>query len=103
MKIMRDHKKADKRIKILLEDRLTDANFHGESGLLSKGDYEGFAKFVKEHYPFREKFEIITLTPSRRIKDPKRFEEGIAKAVEEYFASQGANDTKAEVSFVEDW
>ena len=34
MKIMREHQKADKRMKILIEDRLTDANFHSACSYL---------------------------------------------------------------------
>ena len=103
MKILREHQKATKRMKILIEDRLTDANFHTECSFLSDGDYEGFKKFVTEHFQFREKFEIITSTECKRIKDPKQFEEGLAKVVEEYLASQGVKGTSASVRFIEVW
>lgn len=103
MKIMREHQKATKRIKILLEDRLTDANFHSEAGYLAQGDYEGYIALVRRDYKFREKFEIYTATECKRIKDPKQFEEGLAKVVEEYLASQGVKDTTARVTFVENW
>ena len=103
MKIMREHKKATKRMKILLEDRLTDANFHGESGLLSRNDYEKFEELVTKEYKFREKFEVFTYTEKKCIKDPKQFEDGLARVIEEYLASQGVKATTAKVKFVEDW
>ena len=54
MKLLKAHQKADKRMKILIEDRLTDANFHAESGFLSEGKYDEFIKIVRKTYPFRE-------------------------------------------------
>ena len=90
-------------MKVLLEDRLTDANFHSESGLLSTNDYEKFEELVTKEYKFREKFEVFTYTERKRIKDPKRFEEGLAKVVEDYLASQGVKDTSVDIRFIEDW
>ena len=103
MKIMKEHQKASKRMRILIEDRLTDANFHYESGLLSEGKYDEFTALVRKTYKFREKFEILTETECKRIKDPKQFEEGLAKVIEEYLASQGVKDTTAKVNFIENW
>lgn len=103
MKLLKEHQQASKRMKILIEDRLTDANFHTESGLLSEGKYDEFTALVRKTYKFREKFEILTKTECKRIKDPKQFEEGLAKVVEEYLASQGVKDTTARVTFVENW
>ena len=103
MKILKEHQKATKRIKILIEDRLVDANFHSEAGLLSKDDYEGFIALVTKEYQFHEKFEVYTSTECKRIKDPKQFEEGLAKVITEYLASQGVKNTTASVSFVENW
>lgn len=103
MRLLKDHQKADKRMKILIEDRLTDANFHSESGLLARGDYEGYIELVRKTFKFREKFEVMTETECKRIKDPKRFEEGLAKVIGDYLASQGVKDTSVNVRFIEDW
>ena len=103
MKLLKEHQKADKRMKILIEDRLTDANFHSESGLLSYGDYDGYVELVKKTYKFREKFEVYTETECKRIKDPKQFEDGLAKVIADYLASQGVKDTSVKVKFIEDW
>lgn len=103
MKLMKEHQKATKRMKILIEDRLEDANFHSECGLLAKGDYDGFIALVTKDYQFHEKFEVYTSTECKRIKDPKQFEEGLAKVITEYLASQGVKNTTASVSFVENW
>jgi hypothetical protein len=103
MKLMRQHQKADKRMKILIEDRLTDANFHAECDLLAKGDYEGFIALVRKDYTFKEKFEVYTATECKRIKDPKQFEDGLAKVISDYLASQGVKDTSVNVRFIENW
>ena len=103
MKLLKEHQKADKRIKILLEDRLVDANFHSEAGLLANGDYDGFVELVRKDYPFNEKFEVYTATECKRIKDPKRFEDGLAKVISDYLASQGVKDTSVNVRFIENW
>ena len=54
MRACRDHKKAyeagDERRMAMLEERLTDANFHGESGFLRRRDYEGFKALVNEEF-----------------------------------------------------
>ena len=103
MKLLKEHQKADKRIKILLEDRLDDANFHSEASLLSEGDYEGYIELVRKTYKFREKFEVYTATECKRIKDPKQFEDGLAKVIADYLASQGVKDTSVKVQFCEEW
>lgn len=41
-------KKADKRIKLLYEERLTDANFHTFCGYLSEGNLEEAKKWIEE-------------------------------------------------------
>lgn len=103
MKIMREHQKASKRMKILLEDRLEDANFHAECAYLANHDYEGFEELVTKDYTFKEKFEVYTMTQRKRIKDPKSLEEGLNKAIEDYLASQGIKDTSVKVKFCEEW
>jgi len=103
MKLLKEHQKADKRMKILIEDRLEDANFHAECGLLAKGDYEGYIDLVRKDYKFREKFEVYTETECKRIKDPKQFEDGLAKVISDYLASQGVKDTSVSVRFIKDW
>lgn len=103
MKIMREHKKADKRIKILLADRLEDANFHTECGFLRDEDYEGFEEYVSKEYTFNEKFDVFTYSLRKRITDPKRLVCGLNKVIEDYLASQGIKDTSVEVRFCEEW
>lgn len=107
MKLMSQHKKADKRMKILLEDRLEDANFHTESGLLcdarTNGNYDEFIEYVTKNYRFKEKFEILTLTEAKSIDNPKQFEEGLSKVIGDYLASQGVRNTEIRVNFLENW
>jgi hypothetical protein len=103
MKLMREHQKGSKRMKILLEDRLTDANFHSACSYLCRGDYDGFEKFVAKDLPLREKFEVITSTLRKRIKNPKELEDGLNKVIEEYLASKGIKETSVEVKFCEKW
>jgi hypothetical protein len=103
MKLLKEHQKADKRMKILIEDRLEDANFHAECGLLANGDYEGYIELVRKDYKFHEKFEVYTETECKRIKDPKQFEDGLAKVISDYLASQGVKDTSVNVKFIENW
>ena len=103
MKLLKEHQKADKRMKILIEDRLDDANFHHESGLLSEGKYDEYVAFVRKTFKFKEKFEIITETECNRIKDPKQFEDGLAEVINNYLASQGVKDTSVEVRYIDDW
>lgn len=103
MKLLKDHQKASKRMKTLIEDRLEDANFHVECGFLSNGDYEGYIDHVRREYKFREKFEVYTATECKRIDNPKKFEEGLANVIEKYLAIQGVKDTSVRVRFVEDW
>ena len=103
MKLLKEHQKADKRMKILLEDRLVDANFSSEASLLANGDYEGYIELVRKTYKFHEKFEVYTETECKRIKDPKQFEDGLAKVISDYLASQGVKDTSVNVKFIENW
>lgn len=103
MKLLKEHQKADKRMKILIEDRLTDANFHSEASLLAEGKYDEFIELVRKDYKFNEKFEVYTETECKRIKDPKQFENGLAKVIGDYLASQGVKDTSVKVKFIEDW
>ena len=103
MKLMREHQKADKRMRVLLEDRLEDANFSTEYAFLSDGDYEGFEKYVTENYTFNEKFEVYTGTQRKRIKDPQNLIDGLNKAISDYLASQGIKDTSVVVRFCEEW
>lgn len=52
LRLCNEHKKAyetgNERRMAMLEERLTDANFHYECRFLSERDYEGFKKAVKE-------------------------------------------------------
>ena len=103
MKLMRQHQKADNRMKWFIEERLHDANFHTEAGLLSEGKYDEFIELMRKDYKFKEKFEVYTATECKRIKDPKQFEDGLAKVISDYLASQGIKDTSVNVKFIEDW
>ena len=101
MKILKEHKKADKRMKLLLEDRLDDANFHYEAGELSQEHYDELEKYITDHFTFQEKFEVYTHTKSKPIKDPERLEAHIKSAIEEYFKEHkmDVGDTSVEVKF----
>jgi len=104
MKLMQQHSKADKRMKVLLEDRLTDANFHSARSYLVEGDYEGFEQHAAETCKFNEKFEIYTHTKRKAIKNPEKLAEKIAKVVEEYINTQkDIEDTEVNVKFINDW
>lgn len=103
MKLMREHQKADKRIKILLEDRLVDANFHWACHYLCVCDYNGFEEYCAKTFPFNEKFEVYTHTMRKAIKDPMALEDGLNKVISDYLASQGIKDTSVEVKFCEEW
>lgn len=103
MKIMREHQKADKRMKILLEDRLGDANFRAEAGFLKDEDYEGFENFVADNFKFNEKFEVYTHTKRKAIKDPKALEMVIKSAIDEALLRYGIKETSVEVKFCEEW
>ena len=103
MKLMREHQKADKRIKILLEDRLVDANFHSWAGFLSECDYKGYEELAAKEHKFNEKFEVYTHTMRKRIKDPQNLVDGLNKVISDYLASQGIKDTSVEVRFCEEW
>lgn len=103
MKVMREHQKADKRMKWFLEERLHDANFHTAANYLSDCDYDGFEQFVAKDCRFNEKFEIYTKTMRKAIKDPQNLVDGLKMAIDAYFASKGIKDTSVEVRFCEEW
>jgi hypothetical protein len=103
MKLMRQHQKADKRMKWFLEERLHDANFHTAASYLSDCDYDGFEQFVAKDCRFHEKFEVYTHTMRKAIKDPQTLVEGMNKAIADYLASQGIKDTSVKVEFCEEW
>ena len=103
MKVMREHQKADKRMKWFLEERLHDANFHSEGDILSTCDYAKFEEYVTKTNPFKEKFEVYTKTLKKPIKDPKALEDGLKMAIDAYFASKGIKDTSVEVRLCEEW
>lgn len=104
MKVMREHQKANNnRIKILIADRLEDANFHHEADLLKDGKYDEYAAYVRKEYTFKEKFEVMTMTECKAIKDPKQFEQGIAEVIANYLASQGVKNTSIDVKLIENW
>ena len=103
MKLMRQHQKADKRMQWFLEERLHDANFHTEGDILSTCDYEVFEDYCAQQYAFKEKFEVITRTKRKPIKDPQTLVEGMNKVIADYLASQGIKDTSVNVRFIENW
>ena len=103
MKLLKEHKKADKRMKWFLEERLHDANFHTAANYLSDCDYDGFEQFVAKDCQFHEKFEVYTHTMRKAIEDPKKLEDGLNKVISDYLASQGIKDTSVEVRLCEEW
>ena len=54
LRLCKEHEKAyatgDERRTAMLEERLTDANFHHECGYLKARDYEGFRATVEEEF-----------------------------------------------------
>lgn len=50
LQTMRMHQNGTPEMKLLMEDRLQDANFHDYSGLLATKNYEGFMKLLNEDY-----------------------------------------------------
>ncbi len=103
MRIMREHKKSSKRKQILLEDRLTDANYHHESYLLSEYKYDEYAEYLKDNYKFREKFEILTETECKRLENPEEVAKELEKIINEYLSKKAGNTTTAHVSLIENW
>jgi N6-adenosine-specific RNA methylase IME4 len=103
MKLLKEHKKATKRMRILIEDRLDDANFHYESGLLSQQKYDELEEYITNEYQFREKFEIITSTKRGRIKDPENLTEIINCAIFKALLDAGIKDTSISVKFIKEW
>lgn len=103
MKLMRQHQKADKRMQWFLEERLHDANFHTEGDILSTCDYEVFEDYCAQQHAFKEKFEVITRTKRKPIKNPQTLVEGMNKVIADYLASQGIKDTSVNVRFIENW
>ena len=103
MKLMREHQKADKRMKWFLEERLHDANFHSEGDILSTCDYAKFEEYVTNTNPFKEKFEVYTHTKRKAIKDPKALERLIQSAIDEALLRYGIKETSVEVKYCEVW
>ena len=103
MKVMREHQKANKRMKWFLEERLHDANFHTAADYLSDCDYDGFEQFVAKDCRFHEKFEVYTHTMRKRIEDAQTLVDGLNKVISDYLASQGIKDTSVEVRLCEEW
>ena len=89
MKIMRDHQKADKRIKMLLEYRLVDANFHTEAGMLSKCDYKGFEDYVTRTYTFSNEMNLVIKTQRKPLKDVDSILEGLKSVIANYLKENG--------------
>lgn len=50
LSFMKKHERGDKKTKYVIEERLTDANFHSYCGLLFDGKYDKFAELVKQEY-----------------------------------------------------
>jgi hypothetical protein len=103
MKVMNEHMKADRRMRILLEDRLTDANFHHYCGLLSKQEYEQYERDAAEEFPMRERYTITIGQMRREIKDPKGLADGLADVIDKYLQEHGIDNTRTQVDFVENW
>ena len=103
MKIMRQHQKADKRMKWFLEERLHDANFHSEGDILATCNYAKFEEYITNTNPFKEKFEVYTMTKRKRIKDPKSLEKLIQSTIDEALLRYGIKETSVVVKFCEEW
>lgn len=88
MRLMRQHQKGDKRIKRLLEDRLTDANFHSFCDLIFDGKYKEFEELAARELFITERYDLEVKVSRKGIKDPKKFEEGLSKVISDYFKAQ---------------
>ena len=105
MKLMKQHQKAEKRIQILLEDRLEDANYHSYCGLLCEKRYKEFEELAAKELTFNEKFEVYLYTKRKPIKDVERLTLHIKDAIEEYFKTHcmDVGETDVEVKYIKDW
>ena len=93
IKLMNAHKRADKRIKRLYEDRLEDANFHGYCGYLAEGRYDDYIALAKSEYPTQFKVSISHLTD----KQIELVNNGIVGAINAYLESVGIKGNGVEV------
>lgn len=86
-KLTEKHYKGDDRTKAILEERLTDANFHKFSEALSDDDYERYEADMNKTYgkpkkrsPFFESLERAVRAKVGEINPSKKAVSAIAKA-----------------------
>lgn len=94
--LMRAHKKADKRIKQLYEDRLEDANFHSYCGYLAEERYDDYIALARKEYQTEFKVSLDRLTD----KEIKLVNNGIADAITAYLKSVGIKNAGVEVNLL---
>ena len=96
IKLMNAHKKADKRIKQLYEDRLEDANFHSYCGYLADERYDDYIALARKEYQTEFKVSIDRLTD----KEIELVNDGIADAITAYLKSVGFKNAGVEVDLL---
>ena len=94
VKIMKAHKKADRRMKRLYEDRLTDANFHHYCGLLYEERYDEFENDAAHDFPIVEKMEVY-IKPLRKGVDANQVALGLQGVIDNYLRSIGVKDIES--------
>jgi hypothetical protein len=86
MKLMRDHRNAEPRMKRLYEDRLTDANYHSYCSLLADGKYDEFEALAAKNLTINDKYYVVLMAHRKGLKDPTAAADIIKEALTEYFA-----------------
>jgi len=94
--LMKAHKKANKRIKQLYEDRLEDANFHSYCGYLAEERYDDYIALARKEYQTEFKVSLDRLTD----KEIKLVNNGIADAITAYLKSVGIKNAGVEVNLL---
>ena len=96
IKLMNAHKKADKRIKRLYEDRLEDANFHSYCGYLADERYDDYIALARKEYQTEFKISIDRLAD----KEIELVNDGIADAITAYLKRVGIKNAGVEVGLL---
>ena len=86
MKLMRDYRNAEPRIKRLYEDRLTDVNFHSYCSLLRDEKYSEFEALAAKELTINEKYYVVLMAHRKGLKDPTAAADIIKEALTEYFS-----------------
>lgn len=82
-KMEKDHQKGDLRTKYIIEERLTDANYHSYCDFLADGKYKEFHALAREEASPTYSYTIDLKNYGKNF-DPKRLESHIFAAVADY-------------------